>query len=57
MLQSGESAAKAVDVHAGNPFQNALRNGIGSRRVGAAENDDEFFAAVPPDDIRLPESA
>src|SRR5882757_7263711 len=46
--------AESVHPYAGYPFQDALSDGIRGRRVGTAQDDDEFLAAVAADDVRLP---
>src|SRR5271155_2353722 len=44
---------EALHAYAGDPLQDAMRNGIRRGGVGAAENHHEFFAAVPADDVGL----
>ncbi len=45
--------AETLDANGGNPLENALCNGTRRRRIGAAQQHDEFFSAKATDDVGL----
>jgi hypothetical protein len=46
---------ETFDTHIRYPVADALRDRMRSGDVRAAEDDDKLFAAIAPDDIRLPQ--